>query len=249
VPQLAPRLRQLALLVAAGKQIKEIAYLMHLTWNSANCYRQRLYRKAGVHNGAELVAWLYRNNMLPTVSLIVSCHNRPDALGCCLYSLKRQTMAYFEVLVADNSEENEMAQRNERIVRSLADERFSYHLVRAPDCYAAVEFLMPKCTGEWVGFPSEDNIYAPAYLELLLKSPADLLYCDMIYDPRYNGEWSKIDVKPKLGHIDKGGFLMRRRLFKKFPSDRRLADGLLVNELMRARVSNEKAPGVLWIHC
>lgn len=247
--KLGPQLRRLALLIAAGHRVKQIAYDLGLSQPTVRVYMQRAYRKAGVQNGAELTAWLYRNNMIPTVSLIVSCHNRPDALGCCLYSLKRQTMPHFEALVADNSPSDEVATHNERIVRSLDDERFSYHLVRAQDCYRAAEFLMPKCTGEWVGFPSEDNIYWPAYLTLMLQQPADLLYCNMVYDPRYNGRWSEIVVEPKLGHIDKGGFLMRRKWFTKFPSNPTLADGLLVNELMRRGVTHAKAPGVLWVHC
>src|SRR5208337_2687043 len=47
----------------------------------------------------------------PHVSYIVSAYDRPDHLGCVLYSIKAQTDQSFEVIVTDNGGD----ERNRRV--------------------------------------------------------------------------------------------------------------------------------------
>jgi glycosyltransferase involved in cell wall biosynthesis len=184
----------------------------------------------------------------PRVTLIVSTFHSPDKLTCLLYSLKVQTFADFEVLVADNSTEPEMLGRDQAIVAGMRDARFRHCATGPSDCYYAADKLAKEARGDYLAFPSDDNYYVPGFLEVMLRQRADLIYCDMIYDPRYTGTWAQVDVHPTAGHIDKGGFLLRKSQFTRFPADRTWADGLLVEELMGRGVSHAKAPGVLWVH-
>lgn len=248
---LSPRLAETAALSAAGLLDKQIASVMGITNGSVKINQSRARQKTGAKNKAELAAWWTRSQQqktMPKVSLIVSTYHQPDKLACLLYALKVQTYADFEVLVADNSMDPAMLYRNASLVCDLNDFRF-HHLATGPnDCYGAAEKLVPEAAGEYLGFPSDDGYYVPGFLDLMMKHNADLIYCDMVYDPRYCGKWAAIECQPKLGYIDKGGFLLRRKLFTRFPDDHRLADGILINELMARGISHAKAVGLLWVH-
>ncbi len=84
----------------------------------------------------------------------------------------------------------------------------------------------------------------------MLEAPADLIYCDCIYDG-HGVKYASMDVAPVGGRIDKGGFLLRRECFSGFAGPAgidRAADAWLIEALIRTGVTHTKAPGYLWIH-
>ena len=182
-------------------------------------------------------------------SFIVSAYDRPRHLACLLRSLQLQTESSFEVIVTDNARLPNMASLNEQAVEEIADTRFHYSRTHLPDCYQSANQGAQLACGEYLCFPSDDNYYVPRFLETMLQSAADLIYCDCIYDG-YGVEYAPMNVAPKLGEIDKGGFLIRR---EKFPGFREAlpgspADGWLVEQLVRDGATHAKAPGYLWVH-
>lgn len=181
-------------------------------------------------------------------SFIVSAYDRPDALACCLYSLKIQTERDFEVIVADNS--GDFA--NTAVVIQVNDRRFTHYRAGSRDCYESSNGAALLAQGEYLCFPSDDGYYAPRFLELMLQhgDGADLIYCNCAYDG-HGSECAFFDVTPTVGGIDKGGFLLRRQLFTEFAGPVglcRAADGQLVEQVVRAGATHQKVPIVGWAH-
>ena len=182
-------------------------------------------------------------------SFIVSAFDRPDALSCMLYSLKIQTERDFEVLVMDNS--HGVANLNAVLDLRARDMRFRHVTAHAADCYDSANLGATMAQGDYLCFPSDDGYYVPQFLELMLKPAVDLMYCDMVYDPRGGAYYRTIAVQPQVGLIDKGGFLLRRERFCGFDGplkQDRPADGWLAERVVREGAAHAKVPGVLWFH-
>ncbi len=202
---------------------------------------------------------------MPRVTYIVSAFNRPASLPCCLWSLKVQTDADFEVIVADNSIDRNAQLSHERAVHFLDDPRFSRvdtakrNTSPAWDCYWSAEWVVANCArGEWICLPSDDSYYVPVFQETLLKAATEkrwkFVYCDMLYDRRMHGRYEKLDVQPWRGAIDKTGFLIRRDSWIGFPlkpTDAPRAstcDGDMAAELVKRGVPHGKVNEVLVVH-
>jgi Glycosyl transferase family 2 len=190
-----------------------------------------------------------------SISYILSTYHNPDALCCALYWLKAQTQSDIEVIVADNSTDPIMVGRNESAVKRLNDRRFRYYNTRMFDCYASAEFAVQRARGEFLCFPSDDSYYVPMFGEVLLKAARqhnlDLVYCNMVMDPRYYNIHWVLDVGPRIAQIDKSGFLLRKSKFVVFPGDivsRIYADGALIEELVRQGVRHGKVKDILAFH-
>lgn len=182
------------------------------------------------------------------VSFVVSAFSRPDALACLLFGLKIQTERDFEVIVADNSNGDETVE----VLRMLEDPRFGLFLAGGRDCYESSNLAASKAQGEYLCFPSDDDYYAPRFLELMFRygGDADLIYCDCVYDG-HGGECGVMAAEPKMGSIDKAGFLLRRSKFTGFPGPFgvcRAADGQLVEEVIRNGASHQKVNVMGWVH-
>jgi glycosyltransferase involved in cell wall biosynthesis len=180
-------------------------------------------------------------------SFIVSAYDRPEALSGLLYSLRVQTEPDFHVLVTDNAPNF----HNRLAVQRLNDYRFRYCETKMSNCYASANMGAEMASGDYLCFPSDDDYYVPRFLELMLQPGTELVYCDMLYDPRLKGVYAPVNVQPGLD-IDKGGFLIKSQHFQPFPWERpdglRLADHYLINDLVAAGLSHAKVPGVLWVH-
>lgn len=179
-------------------------------------------------------------------SFIVSAFDRPGHLRCLLASLAIQNEPDFETIVTDNSNNT----RNASVVFDMRDPRFHHVHTGMRNCYESANTGALLAQGEYLCFPSDDNYYVPAFLRLMLTQKTDLVYCDMVYDPRMSREYKTIKVHPIEGKIDKGGFLVRRSKFRPFPWELSVqtADGLLIERLIEDGLSHAKAPGVLWVH-
>lgn len=181
------------------------------------------------------------------VSFIVSAFNRPDALACLLFGLKIQTERDFEVIVADNSD----GDINAAVVRAIDDPRFRHFRANARECYESSNLAATQAQGEYLCFPSDDDYYAPRFLELMFHyGDADLIYCDWVYDG-HGCECGFAAAQPVVGSIDKGGFLLRRSKFTGFPGPFgvcRAADGQLVEEVVRNGATHQHVSIVGWVH-
>lgn len=193
------------------------------------------------------------------ITYIVCCHDEPYQLTCLLYSLKCQTNGNFEVIVTDRDSSPNNAAHQKLIVERMYDKRFSYTFTKAPDIYSAAEEAAPKAKGDFLCFPSADGYYVPGFTQVMLDTAkeqnADLVYCDMLYDPRMFGVYDVLDVAPQTYRIDKTGFIVKKEWLLKIPfpgkepaPGRTPSDGLFIEELIKAGIRHAKAPGVLVVH-
>lgn len=191
-------------------------------------------------------------------SFIVSAFDKPDQLCSLLYALKVQTEQDFEVIVCDNSPNRCNLAPVAKMGNCGAPQfRYVHTGPTCCNCYQSANLAAAEdAHGDYLCFPSCDGWYTPTFLADMLRPGVDLTYCDMLYDPRGDTQtpqrYRVIDVMPKLGCIDKGGFLIRRDKFQPFPwkepSGEVFADGMLIERLIASGVTHAKVPGVLFAH-
>lgn len=193
-------------------------------------------------------------------SFIVSCYNRPLALPCLLYSLRLQTETGFEVIVTDNAVDDEMADKHEKAVLAMNDDRFRYFHPKCLECYASANWGAKFAEGDYLSFPCDDGYYAPRFLEHMLTQTSDLIFCNFIcgaeaYSQAFgsgpNQDYPAIKVGANYGLRNKGGFLIRRSKFPGFPTpDTARAfcgDGFMLDAALRAGCSWNKVDGYMWV--
>ncbi len=177
-----------------------------------------------------------------------------------LHSLAVQTMPDFEVIVTDNSDDPEVREANSKLIWNF-DDRFSHKDTASRNigsCYNTAEWAVRHlCEGDFLCFPSDDSYYVPVFAEVMLgaaeKNNWDLVYCNMLYDARFNGQcYAPVNVQPIVNSIDKTGFILRRSWFDGFPgkveSGPCKADGELIESLIKRGIRHGKVPDVLLVH-
>jgi len=191
------------------------------------------------------------------ISYIVSAFNSSRFLPCLLGSLAVQTDQDFEVLVTDNTVDEDKALAIRRVCRISDVKHIRYVNTRQTTCYHSAETGVGLVQGEFVCFPSDDNYYMPTFGEAMYRTAsangADLVLCEMIFDGRRGGRYSVMDTKAAFGHVDKGGFILRRDKFQPFPGkpDTDIpcgADGMLIDQLVASGISHIKLPDILVVH-
>ena len=106
------------------------------------------------------------------ISYIVSCHNRPKELLCCLASLRLQESPR-EILVCDNSSDGHYRDQC-RAVCTVGIGGIQYldtwRGKESDICYHSPEYL--GATGDWLCFPSDDSYYVPMFSKIMLAAAA-----------------------------------------------------------------------------
>jgi len=154
------------------------------------------------------------------ISYIVSAHNEPDRLPCCLWSLRAQTDKDFEIIIADNSETMKQRTAIYDIAKSIFPNA-RYFATGQPECFHAANAVALHAQGEFLCFPSDDSYYMPVFGEQmhLAGREADFVMCHMVYDKRCgHGHYTAIPQEPKRFWCDKTGFIIRKDKFPSFPN-------------------------------
>jgi hypothetical protein len=189
--------------------------------------------------------------MKPGITFIVSAYERPWALECCLASLREQS-PNTTLIVTDNDPER----RHEGICTHFGALHISTSTVSPFTCYGAANFAVEiYARREYLCFPSDDSYYTPDFAGSMLRGATDynldLVYCDML-DRRIRGYYSVFPVLPRLGHIDKTGFLIRAELFRRLGGFQHrpdpFSDGDLIERAVTGGATHAKVPGVMVVH-
>jgi hypothetical protein len=199
------------------------------------------------------------------LSLIVSSFDRPEALRLCIQSLALQRgieggglLPHFAVTVTDNSPDKLNQWVTKGLERGISP---AYFPSTFPGPYEPSERIITAglAKGEYLGFPSDDNWYAPEYVARMIRAAEendwDLVYSDCIYDPRWLGVYSVMEAYPKCGMVDKGGFIVRQSLFLEMGGWPKIegglchpgSDGLFV-EAAAARCKHGRVAEPMWFH-
>jgi glycosyltransferase involved in cell wall biosynthesis len=183
------------------------------------------------------------------LTFIVSAYNRPVHLSLCLTSLILQTEPDWECIVTDNATDPTISAENQWVINSLVDPRISYMHTKTVDCYHSSEMAVPKAQGDWLAFPSDDSYLTPCFAEKMLaagetgencyvfqgeRGPLDMVCCDFVWGRE--GTWLWCEGAPRICHIDKTTFIIRRDNMIPWPKKQPesiASDGHLAEEMMR----------------
>ncbi len=211
------------------------------------------------------------------ISFIISYFDRPLSLITCVASLLQQDGGN-EIIICDNSTRVENQLVGASIENWVHDNTLGLagtaHKVRYlptyVDCppdfnsgYKAQNIGATHATGDWYCFPSEDCYYVPGFSRIMLQAALehrcpdepDFVYCDMLYDPRYNqliseGIYSVVTSYPRPRFMDKSNFIVKSHLFRGFDEQHPhgYGDWLFIDRLLKEGRRLTKAPGVLMAH-
>jgi hypothetical protein len=108
-------------------------------------------------------------------------------------------------------------------------------------------------TGEAFIFPQDDAYYVPTALAEMVAalerdSGGDLALCGWLYDLL---GFAPMPPNPRVGHVDVGGFLVRRETFLAtgWPDSSQTADGKFIEGAARSGARVVGCPGVLYVRC
>jgi hypothetical protein len=185
------------------------------------------------------------------ICAIVSAYDRPEQLRLVLQCMRLQTMPkiLFEVIVTDDSP----TQLNAAVTKEYG---YQYLHTNIRDCYAAAEIAAKRTGAGYLWFPSDDDWFCPHFAERLTQAAYanswDLVYCDMLWGPRTTGKYEPWRTSPRVGYIDKAGFIIHKKLFLAlgFPEKNRkpnCSDGMLVARAIK-QCKYGKVNEVLWCH-
>lgn len=188
------------------------------------------------------------------LAFIVNAFENPDEVLCCLASLKLQWPSEFykiQIHVADNSRK----EKGNIYINTICTKLGVIHHKTDGHCYTASEQVVNKIEADWLCFASSDGYYVPGFssimMETALRTNADLVYCNVLYDPRLHGRgiYSVLDSFPEIRWIDKTNFIVRKSLFKGWPTHPQMwCDGQFVEDLVKEGKNIQKAKGILVVH-
>lgn len=194
----------------------------------------------------------------PRISYIVSTYSRPEALRSVIASILAQTVKEIEIVVTEAWPEPAETITEDLLssamCRTAGLHSYSPALLYTPGQswpVAANSVVMAGvATGDYLCFPSDDSYYPPAWTARMLSSPEPLRLCDCYMETLGSGVMHRINAAPELGYGIKGGFILRRDVFKPFFTGDQcaaVADALLLEDLVKSGVAWSKPDNLLWL--
>lgn len=170
---------------------------------------------------------------------VICVSDRPERLPLLVWSLIAQTHQDWELFVLDQSG----AEGDEPGVRQYIPwlpgrvfDRVTFAKVRRVGDWGQTmkeQAAKRLATGDLLMFPADDAYYTPTALAEMVKvveQGADLALCGWLYDLM---GYHPMPPTPAVGHVDVGGFAVRRSVFLEhgWPSKEQTGDGELVVSL------------------
>jgi glycosyltransferase involved in cell wall biosynthesis len=145
--------------------------------------------------------------LMPTISIIVTCYNIDDYVAQCLDSVLAQTVADLEVIVVDDGSTDRTpdiirsyAQQDDRVVPLLLQENSIGGVATAANAG------LDRASGSWVGFMDGDDFCEPhmfqRLLDVALACDSDLAMCryeeletstGLLREPADEHRWIELD--------------------------------------------------------
>jgi glycosyltransferase involved in cell wall biosynthesis len=172
------------------------------------------------------------------IEFIIPTYNRHHHLMAVISSIFAQTNPNWSIhVVADCPPEGsldkiiEFYKNNNKIKFTILDKRYN-DWGHTPRNYG-----LKVAKQEWVIMTGEDNYYVPTFVDEFLKVATQntvFVYSYMVHNWTKN-EYIAMKSEPKLGHIDIGNFMIRKRLAKDMELDvtEINADGIFVERYLK----------------
>ncbi len=195
------------------------------------------------------------------VTFLVNSYNSPECLWGLLGSLVVQTDQDWEAIVLLNHPDPAIRAMHDHIVEVMDYEGIStvvsYHPSLSWDCYWACEWAVDQglAKGDWICCASDDGYYVPEFVEEMTKSDKDLVLCDALMNKHIGtGGRRVVNSLPKVGHVDKTAFMVRREKWIGFPHKNTdmagpsAADGMAVETMVKLGYTWDKIHLPLVVH-
>jgi hypothetical protein len=181
---------------------------------------------------------------------VICVADRAERLPLLVWSLIAQTHQDWTLLVLDQSTEYPGVFRYVTVPPAYKDRVRIDRVHMVGDWgQSAKEQAAHLVDGDAVMFPADDAYYVPTALETMaaeLDAGADLALCGWLY--RLMG-YAPMPPCPAVGHVDVGGFMVRRSTFLKhgWPSKGQTGDGELVVGLAESGARVALSRGVAYV--
>lgn len=122
------------------------------------------------------------SNYTVDFSLILATLNRPDCVELCLKSLEKQTFKNFEVIIVDQSENNE----TERIIFQNSQLKLKYYKVNFRGLSKARNYGLDQANGKFFCLLDDDAAYDEKFLQCafsFIKKNGDCILSGYSWDP------------------------------------------------------------------
>lgn len=183
---------------------------------------------------------------------VICCADRPNRLPLLYWSLAAQNHYSIEFIVLDQMEDAPY-QCDLYLPKLKAPHiDYKYYPVKNFGDWGQTikEMYATKfATGDAFMFPADDAYYVPTALGRLLaglEKGADVTVCGWLYDLV---EYKAMPPAMEQGHIDVGGFIVRREAFLKvgWPNKGQTGDWELIRALMLAGAVFATDPSILYV--
>jgi hypothetical protein len=191
------------------------------------------------------------------VTFVIGTRNRPTHLAGLLMALHVQKDQRWDAIIVVESDDLDELSGSRVPAAGLSATApqgqvgYTMYQPSKHDWHQSVKNeVAAKAKGEFLCFPNDDSYYVPTFVGTMLQAADfhgwDLVYCDFLYDLF---GYVPHAVAPAVGHIDVGGFLVKKRTWQRHPWTQRgqTGDGEWIAQLVAAGVPHGKAPGVLYV--
>lgn len=118
---------------------------------------------------------------MPFVSFVLPAY-KATYLKEAIHSILSQTYRDFELIIVNDASPENVGE----VVANFHDERLLYyeneHNIGGKDLVKQWnDYCLPKTSGEWVVMASDDDMYAPTYLEEMVKLTEKYPQCDLFH--------------------------------------------------------------------
>lgn len=130
------------------------------------------------------------------ISIIIPTYNRPDLLKECIYSCLSQTLPPYEIIIGDDSSNDDSKNMVEEIIKENADIKIIYFKHDQPKKQIGnVNFLIDKAQGDYVTLIHDDDY--------LLENCLSDLSIPILNDSSIDASYGKQYLAQVTGFIDK----------------------------------------------
>lgn len=128
-------------------------------------------------------------------SLIIGTLNRPIALEYCLHSLINQSYKNYEIIIVDQSGDDE----TENLVKRISQEKINYHHVKFKGLSKARNYGLQYAKGDYLCLIDDDAFYEKDFLSnavnALKSFDSKTILSGYIYDTQKKGPFVKYRLK------------------------------------------------------
>jgi len=135
-----------------------------------NCSYKPKANQQNYQNQLEQFRLLYRKKMMPLVSILIPTYNQPKYCMAALESALNQTYPNIEILVGDDSTNEDTKNAIKPYLRKYKNIQYFYHDGKIPRGGTSNSlFLLNHCNGEYINYLLHDDLFYPEKISKMMN--------------------------------------------------------------------------------